>query len=641
MKRVGYYFAIAASLIIVVAFLANAAGRFDQKLPLDKQAIHVLNRLTFGARPGDVEQVRRLGVEKWIDQQLHPDRIPENPVLESKVKALTTVLMPGWQIAEKYSNALPGLIVGQALSIVASLTPQQRSQLQTGSAEQRMAALISLDTEKRRLYLASAAPQALEGFPEDIRQEADNARKVQQAERQKEIRKSMPPLMDLLTPDQIKITRTGTPEQKIALLNSFDADKRKQVVRAIPFASLGDVPELRREAMAVSQPQQFVNFELTENKLYRAIYSNHQLEEVLVDFWMNHFNVYNGKGNDRVLLTGFERDAIRPYVFGHFKDMLLATARHPAMLFYLDNWQSQSPQDPPFGLILPANIRRPGINENYGRELMELHTLGVNGGYTQADVIAVARAFTGWTIYDPQRFAEFQFNPANHDRKEKVVLGHTIPAMGAEQDGVQVIDILAHHPSTAKFISKELAQRFVADDPPQSLVDRMAATFIKTDGDLRAVMQTMFSSVEFMSEGAWQNKMKSPLEMVVAAVRAMNADVTDTYTLAQKIADMGEPLYGKLEPTGYPNTGEAWTNTASVLGRINFAAALASGQVPGVTVDVNRFNAKTPAVVARDILSMPPSPATLAAIQKGIEGSQTAPSTLASLVMGSPDFQRR
>src|SRR6185436_4601290 len=206
-----------------------------------------------------------------------------------------------------------------------------------------------------------------------------------------------------------------------------------------------DVPEFRREALAASQPQQFVNAELVEQKLYRALYSNRQLEEVLVDFWMNHFNVFNGKGPDRVLLTSFERDAIRPYVFGRFKDMLLATARHPAMLYYLDNWQSQVLRD---DLPQPAGLRRPGLNENYGRELMELHTLGVDGGYTQDDVIAVARAFTGWTIYDTNRFAEFQFNPAWHDRKEKIVLGHTIPAMGAEQDGLQVLDILAHHPST-------------------------------------------------------------------------------------------------------------------------------------------------------------------------------------------------
>jgi uncharacterized protein (DUF1800 family) len=382
----------------------------------------------------------------------------------------------------------------------------------------------------------------------------------------------------------------------------------------------------------------FVNGELIEQKLYRAVYSNRQLEEVLVDFWMNHFNVFNGKGQDRVLLTSFERDAIRPHVFGRFKDLLLATARHPAMLFYLDNWQSQVQRD---DIPVPAGVRRPGLNENYGRELLELHTLGVDGGYTQADVIAVARAFTGWTIYDPQKFAEFQFNPAVHDRREKVILGHTISAMGGEQDGVAVIDILAHHASTAKFISKKLAQRFVADNPPQVLIDRMAATFAASDGDLRAVLQTLFKSPEFLSEGAWQAKLKSPLEMVVSSVRAMNADVTDAFALAQRVADLGQPLYGKAEPAGYSNTSEAWANTASIMGRINFSNALTAGQVSGVRVDVSRFNFKDPSTVARTLLNTTPSPAMLAAIAQGTQAAEATPSMLASLVISSPDFQRR
>jgi uncharacterized protein (DUF1800 family) len=289
----------------------------------------------------------------------------------------------------------------------------------------------------------------------------------------------------------------------------------------------------------------------------------------------------------------------------------------------------------------PAGVRRPGLNENYGREIMELHTLGVDGGYTQADVIAVARAFTGWTIYDPQRFAEYQFNPAFHDRKEKVILGHVIPAMGAEQEGLQVIDLLAHHPSTAAFISRKLAQRFVADDPPKSLVDRMAETFSRTDGDLRAVLQTLFSSTEFLSGAAWQAKVKSPLEMVVSAVRAVGGDVSDTFVLAQRIADLGEPLYGKVEPTGYPNTSEGWTNTAGVLGRINFANALASDQILGVKVDRDRFSGKRGSDVAADLLNGAPSASTLAAIEKGVEGSAASSSLVPALVIGSPDFQRR
>jgi uncharacterized protein (DUF1800 family) len=597
----------------------------------------VLNRLTFGPRSVDLEQIRRLGVERWIDQQLHPDQISENPILEGKIKPLTTLQLHTYQVVEKYPPVSPAFMFKPPA--FTTLPPQQMTRLMNGSVEERRSTLASLDPEMRRSVLASGPPQILEGLPEEIQAEAVTAKKAEQEERQKEMKRLMPPLNELLNPDQIRVARTGTREDKLALINSFDADKRQKVVRALGPQPFADVPELRREAMAATQPQQLVNAELIENKLYRAIYSNRQLEEVLVDFWVNHFNVFNGKGQDRLLLTSFERDAIRPYIFGHFKDMLLATARHPAMLFYLDNWQSQVPRDdlPP----LPPGARRPGINENYGRELMELHTLGVDGGYTQEDVVAVARAFSGWTIYDLNKYAEFQFNPAGHDRKEKVILGHTLSAGRGELDGIDVIDILAHHPSTAKFISKELAQRFVADDPPQSLVDRMAATFTKTDGDLRAVLQTMFSSTEFMSEGAWQSKLKSPLEMAVSAVRILNADVTDTFVLAQRIADLGEPLYGKLEPTGYPNTNDAWTNTASVLGRINFATALSGGQIPGTKFDISRFNLKDGATIAGQLLVTGPSPSMLTAIQKGTEEKEITPSLLITLVLSSPDFQRR
>jgi uncharacterized protein (DUF1800 family) len=639
MKRLGHAVGVSALLVASFTCPGNAAGRFDQKLPADRQTVQILNRLTFGPRPGDLEQVRRLGVDKWIDLQLHPDRITENPALEAKLAPLGTLRLPMWELLEKYPAAPAALMARPPSSIAFSSLPQQQIlRLMNCSVDERRATLAALDPDLRRLVLIGGPAQLLEGLPDDLKQEAASGRKAEQEERQKEFRRLMPPLNELLSPDQMRAVNRGTPEEKLALLGSFDAEKRRQVVRALPPQAMTDLPALRREAMAANQPQQFVNTELIEHKLFRALYSNRQLEEVLVDFWMNHFNVFNGKGPDRVLLTSFERDAIRPYVFGRFKDMLLATARHPAMLFYLDNWQSQAPRE---DIPVPAGVRRPGLNENYGRELLELHTLGVDGGYTQSDVIAVARAFTGWTIYDPQKFAEFQFNPAVHDRKEKVVLGHTIPAMGGEQDGLQVIDILAHHPSTARFIARKLAQRFVADDPPQPLIDRMAASFVKTDGDLRAVLQTMLESPEFLSEGSWQVKMKSPLEMVVSAVRTLNADVTDTFALAQRIADLGEPLYAKLDPTGYPNTGDAWTNTAGVLGRINFANALAANQVAGVKVDISRFNFKDPATVATALLGGAPSPSTLAAIETGIQGKEATPSILTTLVLGSPDFQRR
>jgi uncharacterized protein (DUF1800 family) len=271
---------------------------------------------------------------------------------------------------------------------------------------------------------------------------------------------------------------------------------------------------------------------------------------------------------------------------------------------------------------------------------MELHTLGVNGGYTQQDVIAVARCFTGWTVRNSTN-PEFVFAPFMHDSGEKTVLGHKIAAGGGEQDGLQAVDILAHHPSTAKFISRELAQRFVTDDPPQALVDRMAQTFTKTDGDLRAVLETMFTSPEFFSEGAWQAKVKSPFEMVVSAVRALGGDAVDAFTLVQKIADLGEPLYNKLEPNGYPNTGDAWLSTVGVMGRMNFSAALASGLVPGVTTDPARLAGKDYPVIARELLGHEASAQTQAALEKGLEGKEQTPLFIASLVLGSPDFQRR
>jgi uncharacterized protein (DUF1800 family) len=383
---------------------------------------------------------------------------------------------------------------------------------------------------------------------------------------------------------------------------------------------------------------------------------------VLVDFWLNHFNVDSTKNIGmtpnlgHLLIGSFERDAIRPYVLGHFKDLLLATARHPAMLYYLDNWESLAPDSfevgpyaPRRGIlngvpnsIIPNGFQRlaHGLNENYGREIMELHTLGVKGGYTQDDVIAVARCFTGWTVRSPE-VPEFVFAPFMHDYGEKTVLGHKILAGGGEQDGLKVIDILARHPSTAKFISMQLARHFVADNPPPSLVDRMALTFTKTDGDLRAVMETMFRSPEFFSEGAWESRIKSPLDIAAGTIRAMGGEVTDAWTLVQKISDMGEALYAKTEPNGYPDVAETWLSAAGVMARMNFAASIVSGQVSGVEVDASRWKGMDDAAIARALLAHEASKQTLDAIGTGLEGKDPSPSVIASLVLASPDFERR
>jgi uncharacterized protein (DUF1800 family) len=664
MKRL--QFTIVAAVVTALAFLGlgQAAGPFNQRLSPDQQVIHALNRLTFGPRPGDVEQVRRIGLSKWIELQLHPDQIPENPALETRLKPLATLQMPLSQVVEEYTprqqELLMGLLSGN-LSLNSLLSNDQVRKVMNGTAEERTEVLKSLDPDKRKQVLAMVPPTVLEYTPV-YKEEAAEAQKMRQEQLRLEVRRRNPQLNDILSQDEVRIARAGNKDQFTALLASLDSDKRAQVASQLPAQRLAEFPDLRREGEFRRNPRLVASEDLKEAKVLRAIYSNRQLEEVLVDFWYNHFNVDAAKNIAQVpnlvhlLIGSYERDAIRPHVLGHFKDLLLATAHHPAMLYYLDNWESVAPAAfdvgpfaPRRGIvngipnsILPGPFGRVahGLNENYGREIMELHTLGVKGGYTQDDVIAVARCFTGWTITNPEN-PRFVFAPFMHDFSEKTVLGHRIPAGGGEQDALQVIDILSHHPSTARFISKELAQRFVADDPPQALVDRMAQTFMKTDGDLRAVLGAMFTSPEFLSEGAWQSKIKSPFEMVVSAVRALKGETDDTFTLVQRVADLGEPLYSKLEPTGYPNNGEGWLSASSVLGRMNFSAALVSGLIPGVKLDVSTFANKDAVTIGHELLGRDASQQTMTAITQGFEGRDAAPPVVVSLVLGSPDFQRR
>jgi uncharacterized protein (DUF1800 family) len=641
-----------ASILLLsgISHDSGAAGRFDTKLTPDQQILQALNRLTFGARPADVEEVRKIGVEKWIAMQLHPDQIPENPVLETKLKPLDSLHMTGAEISQEYYQQNKMAVMRMVAPMQELLTNDQRRKVNNGTAEERQATLLALDPEKRWQVLATVQPSVLEGLSDDLKEEAKSAKLRQQEERMKEQRKLHPTMQDLLTPFEANIALHGSNNERQQFFDSLDITKRQQLAAAMQPDQLADFPEMRRLGSVLRNPRQVVLQDLREARVYRAIYSNRQLEEVLTDFWFNHFNVYESKGEpEQLTLASYENDAIRPHVLGHFKDLLLATARHPAMMFYLDNWTSMAGDflnvgpfaQGPFGGQNFLNQQAHGLNENYGRELMELHTLGVNGGYTQADVIAVARCFTGWTIRAPNSKPEFVFAPFMHDTGEKVVLGHKIAAGGEEQDGLQVIDILAHHPATAQFISKKLAQHFVADDPPATLVDKMVKTFLKTDGDLRAVMETMLTSREFLSEGAWQNKIKSPLEMVVSAVRTTGAEATDSAVLAQKVADMGEPLYGKLEPTGFKDGAEVWLSTANLMARIGFANTLAAGKVPGVKMDTTRFADKDPAAIAHDLLNHDAAPQTLAALEKGAANKPASPATTVGLVISSPEFQRR
>ncbi len=389
----------------------TGVGRqFLQQIPKDQRIEQALSRLTFGPRPGDAAQVKAIGLKAWIDLQLHPNRVEENPVLIEKLKTFDTLTLSSEKLVREYPS------------------PQILKQMASGQMP------LPTDPDKRMMIQKRLAKyEAKEGDqpPPSVLPNAPPDPKTLRA---------------MLTDDQIRGLREGTPEQRVAFFQTLPVDKQDDVLEAMPRVrqalSVMGSPEVRRRVELLIGPQQVVYRDLAEAKMLRAVYSNRQLEEQLDDFWYNHFNVFADKGADRYLVTEYEHDAIRPHVLGKFRDLLEATAKSPAMLFYLDNWQSVGPNAPqPRG---QGNKAKRGLNENYGRELMELHTLGVDGGYTQKDVTEVARCFTGWTINQPQRGGKFVFNPRLHDNGPKVVLGVTIPAGGGESDGEKVLDILAH-----------------------------------------------------------------------------------------------------------------------------------------------------------------------------------------------------
>ena len=461
---------MSARTLALLAVLVATPGLWAAPgVPTDDEAIrHALNRLTFGARQGDVERVRTMGLQRWIDQQLDPGRI-DNSAVERRLASLETLTLDAATIQREYSG------------------PAMR--------ERRERQLANRDT----------------GSP-------------------------------LPTPG----SRQASEAQR----------KNRQVLT-----------------------------DLEEAKLLRAVYSERQLEEVLVDFWFNHFNVFAGKGQTRNYIAAYERDAIRPHVFGSFRDMLGATAKHPAMLFYLDNWLSTGATRAAGARRAAGAQRSSGLNENYARELLELHTLGVDGGYTQDDIVNVARALTGWTMR-PREGTGFLFVPALHDRDAKTVLGQAISG-GGIAEGERVLDIVAAHPSTARHIAAKLAIKFVSDTPPAALVDRAAARFTASRGNLREVVKTIITSPEFFAADARAVKIKTPLDFIVSALRATNAEVRSSLPLARTLRDMGMAPYFCQPPTGYDDTATAWVNAGALVARLNFAVELSKNQVPGVRVPLS------------------------------------------------------
>ncbi len=545
----------------------------------DAAIIHVLNRLTFGASARDIEEVKKTGLAAWIDAQIAPAAATDKGLAE-KLAAIETLSLSTAELREKYE------------------------------------------------------------IPPNLRQEIQKVRAEREAE----------------TPDSPMARRSEWEEMR----NRF--------------------PELARLA---GRPQQVIA-DLQAAKIFRTVYAERQVEEVMVDFWFNHFNVFARKGPIEYMVGEYER-TIRANAFGKFEDLLVATAKSPAMLFYLDNWQSTDPNFDPRALraqqrgrnrrpgadggLAPRRPGRPGetmepegmarsaqpprrtfgINENYARELMELHTLGVDGGYTQADVVEVAKAFTGWTILGegpggPRQNKEsrYGFEEARHVKGDKKVLGVTVKN-GGEKEGLEILRRLAAHPKTATFVATKLVRRFVADTPPPALVQRAAATFEKTGGDIREVVRVILKSDEFLGPSFRAAKVKTPLEFVVSTVRVTGAEVRQARDLVQRIADMGMPLYLQQPPTGYKDTAEEWISTSSLLARMNFALDLAGGGVRGVRLDVSKVGGPSPSLesVAARLLPGGLSENSRKTLESEANKPGSEPTRVVGLVLGSPEFQRR
>jgi uncharacterized protein (DUF1800 family) len=681
---------LTAAALLVAAGLTTqfALGRKKDKpaagetmpVPMDdhKRAVHALNRLTFGPRPGDVERVTQIGVEKWIELELHPDKIDDS-ALDARLAPFRTLRMGTKEIVENFP---PDQLIKQIADGKASL-PQDPTKRAVYEAQLRRYE----DKQERKDKGRDKDEAPKSGDAQNTCRDgacpvsADSAQPPdpEQTRRREERRRAnlrAQELLDLPADERMKEILKMSPEDRRTIATTAKASKMDALME-------GMSPQQKETIMALNNPEQVVVNELTQAKLLHAIYSERQLDEVMTDFWFNHFNVFINKGADRYLLTSYERDAIRPHVLGKFEDLLVATAKSPAMLFYLDNWLSVGP-DSEMALGIaphqphrrghgPSSNDRPrgkskakqasGLNENYGRELMELHTLSVNGGYSQKDVTEVAKVFTGWTLDQPRKGGDFRFEPRMHEPGDKIVLGRRIKEHG-EKEGLEVLHLLAHNPNTAHFISQKLAMRFVSDDPPPALVDRMTKTFLKKNGDMREVLRTMFKSPEFWSPDAYRAKVKTPLEFVVSAVRASGAQVEDARGLVGTLNNMGMMPYGMMPPTGYSMKADVWVNSSALLGRMNFALSLAAGKIRGVKIDSAVGAAAAAAQVTTDpqqtlatqensLLSGDISKQTHDTISKQLEDPKISQrrlddpkrppnvAAITGLILGSPEFQRR
>jgi uncharacterized protein (DUF1800 family) len=633
-----------------------------------RRILHVLNRLGFGARPGDVERVRQMGLARYIAQQLAPEDIDDS-IVDARLAGFTALDSPGTALFSAYETW------------------------------QREAGRLS---HERDILQHPAVKAAARSAPAATAAASAHAPAAAADE-------TTPVMMNGASGgDGVSMGAMAAggadPEASLGSRLAMDAEQADQGARTAEMVTLDAQANAARST--AGRLADTADTQLAAARVLRAVESRRQLLEVMVDFWTNHFNVDQRKDDVRLCVAAYDRDVIRPYVLGRFRDLLEATARSPAMLIYLDNFQSSAPPHAVRGKPTP----RGGLNENYGREIMELHTLGVDGGYTQDDVIAVARCFTGWTI--DRTTGAFHFDPRRHDNDEKTVLGHVIPAGGGQQDGETVLDILASQPATMRHISYELCQRLVSDTPPAALVARCVDTWKRTGGDIRAIVRTIVTSPEFFAADAYRDKTKSPFEYVVSAVRAAGGTIALPATvepsplagagiemasmtaaapapttasaaaatamaldkpapnpadairpLLAQISQLGEPLYQFQPPTGYPEDARKWVSAGALIGRINFAVNLASGHIKGVTLpDPTTWTVDAAAPASGDALVTDLADATLggdlsahtlqvidaqiaafAPPDTPIPARQEAPiarRTMA-LLLGSPEFGRR
>jgi uncharacterized protein (DUF1800 family) len=661
------------------------------QLPADERILHALNRFTFGPKPGDLEAVKAMGpgatgLDRWFQQQLHPQSIDQTD-LNARLEQYPAMQLTSQDLLFRFpTNAIVKQTIDkkapepqnavlrkvyddeifryderqqekqqkqQAASSQQppnpnSMTPSMSGQgsasngMQSPSSEGNMS-MASPSTMSSPSPPATAALADRE-MAQDMASTASSGANTASNETFRKKKQQPPVDRPAVDPSLVAAIAALPPEQRVARLANMpepDLDNLLKGLKPSQRLSIaaGLTPGEKEYLVALAAPQRVVNEEIAEQRLTRDIYSNTQLLEVMTDFWLNHFNVFLHKNEETPsYLVSFERDVIRPHALGKFEDLLEATAHSPAMLLYLDNSSSMGPDSTAAEKAKMNAARHPdakkqspeGLNENYARELMELHTLGVNGGYTQADVTQVARILTGWTVEKPQRGGGFNFDPNRHEPGTKKVLGKKFKEKG-EQEGQQLLHMLASNPATARFLSRKIAIRFVGDDPPQALVDRLAKSYMSSGGDISKVLGTLYRSPEFWTADTFRNKVKTPLEFIASAARASNLTALSMEPLVNALRDMGMPLYGAVPPTGYNWQASTWVSTGALVNRMNFALSLAANRLNGITV--NWATPPDPSLAVDSAALTQPPQAPAGPVQSGAAAT-VVPATVATATPG-------